>query len=131
MTQSICVARDGEEALDLVFGHRDVPSIRPLPRLILLDLKLPKISGSGSAERAQVQSPTRPIPVVALTSSRQEEDMQRCYELGVNSYIQKPIDFERFQRTIQDLAYYWLSVNQGLQSQAGAGESVPADSAPG
>ena len=87
------------------------------PKLILLDLKLPKITGMEVLRELKGDPRTRPIPVAAMTSSKQQQDMFECYQLGVNSYIQKPIDFDEFQQTIKDLSYYWLSVNQTLSPE--------------
>jgi two-component system response regulator len=110
----IQVARDGEEALDYLFcrgphGERD-PDCHP--RLILLDLKLPKVDGLEVLEQIKREPRTQAIPVVILTSSKQEQDLVQGYRLGVNSYIQKPVDFDQFQSTIKQLGYYWLLVNQ-------------------
>src|ERR1041385_7421904 len=111
----IQIVRDGEEALDFLFcrgphaGRNQMP-----PRLVLLDLKLPKLTGIEVLKEIKGDQRTRPIPVAVLTSSKEQRDMKDCYRLGVNSYIQKPIDFEQFQRTIDDLGYYWLAVNQSL-----------------
>lgn len=114
------VARDGEEALDFLFCRgayadrdRDVQ-----PRLILLDLKLPKVDGLEVLRCVKEDSRTRAIPVVILTSSRQETDMVRGYQLGTNSYIQKPVDFDQFRATIKQLGYYWLLVNQSPPTNA-------------
>ena len=108
------VARDGEEALDFLFCrgrfcNRDRES---QPKLILLDLKLPKLDGLEVLKCIKEDLRTRAIPVVILTSSRQETDMVRGYQLGTNSYIQKPVDFDQFRATIKQLGYYWLLVNQ-------------------
>jgi two-component system response regulator len=110
------VARDGEEALDFLFcrGAHAARSFDSPPRLVLLDLKLPKVSGVEVLKALKNDPRTRPIPVAILTSSRQHSDMTNCYQLGANSYIQKPIDFDQFQKMIDDLGYYWLSVNQSL-----------------
>lgn len=110
----IQIARDGEEALDFLF-RRGLHSERAPncpPRLILLDLKLPKVDGLEVLTQIKNDPSTRAIPVVILTSSRQEQDMVQGYHLGANSYIQKPVDFEQFQSTIRQLGYYWLLVNQ-------------------
>ena len=110
----IHVARDGEEALDFLFcrglhGERD-PDCHP--KLILLDLKLPKVDGLEVLQQIKRDPRTQAVPVVILTSSKQEQDLVRGYMLGANSYIQKPVDFDQFQSTISRLGYYWLLVNQ-------------------
>jgi len=108
------VARDGEEALDYLFCRGTYSSRSPqdLPKLVLLDLKLPKVDGLQVLREMKTQPETRAIPVVALTSSREERDMVESYRLGVNSYVQKPVDFELFRKTIQTLGFYWLAINQ-------------------
>ena len=110
----IHIARDGEEALDFLFRRgphsgRD-PDSRP--KLVLLDLKLPKVDGLEVLEEIKKNSETRALPVVILTSSKQEADMVRSYRMGANSYIQKPVDFEQFHAMIKQLGFYWLLVNQ-------------------
>ena len=114
------VARDGEEALDFLFcrgkyAHRRFDDA---PKVVLLDLKLPKINGLEVLKEIKSDPRTRPVPVVVMTSSREQRDMVEGYQLGVNSYIQKPVDFEQFQRIIRDLGYYWLVVNQHLPRDA-------------
>lgn len=113
------VARDGEEALDFLFcrGARAGRSAARPPRLVLLDLKLPKVTGVEVLREIKRDLRTRPIPVTVMTSSKQPQDMAKCYQLGANSYVQKPIDFEQFQRLIHDLCYYWFSVNQSLLAE--------------
>jgi two-component system, response regulator len=111
---TVHIARDGEEALDYFlcrgeFAKRD-PNDRP--KLVLLDLKLPKVDGLGVLRALRSDIRTRYLPVVVMTSSRLEEDMVRSYRLGVNSYIQKPVDFEQFQRVVKNLGYYWLLINE-------------------
>jgi CheY-like chemotaxis protein len=103
----IALARDGAEALELLFGEE-----RRRPKLILLDLKLPKVDGLEVLHKIKQSSETRAIPVVILTSSREDRDRVESYQLGVNSYIQKPVDFDEFRRTIKTLGMYWLVVNQ-------------------
>jgi two-component system, response regulator len=110
----IQVARDGEEALDVLFcraGHGDRDWGKP-PRMILLDLKLPKVDGLEVLGKIKGDPRTQAIPVVILTSSREERDRLVGYRLGVNSYIQKPVDFEQFRQVIKQLGLYWLVVNE-------------------
>jgi len=114
VANDIIVARDGEEALDLLFcrGASSGRSFENPPRLVLLDLKLPKVDGLEVLRQIKSDPRTRTIPVVILTSSKEERDLIRGYELGVNSYIQKPVDFEQFRKTIKQLGLYWLITNQ-------------------
>ncbi len=107
-------ARDGAEALEYLFGTETVKSRLPIqnPRLILLDLKLPKVDGLEVLKKIKENEITRTIPVVILTSSREERDIIESYNLGVNSYIVKPIDFEQFTEAIRDVGLYWLLLNQ-------------------
>jgi len=107
-------ARDGAEALEYIFGP-DTDSSRASiqnPRLILLDLKLPKVDGLEVLRKIKANASTRAIPVVVLTSSREERDIIESYNLGVNSYIVKPIDFEQFTEAVRDVGLYWLLLNQ-------------------
>jgi len=108
------VLRDGEEALDFLLcrGAYSNRSCYPPPRLILLDLKLPKLDGLEVLREIKRDPRTRSIPVVILTSSKEETDIVRGYQLGVNSYIQKPVDFVQFRETIRQVGFYWLAVNQ-------------------
>lgn len=114
ISNRIEVARDGVEALDYFFGGNSHQSrtINNQPKLVLLDLKLPKISGLEVLERIKSDPRTKKIPVVVLTSSNQDTDIEQCYQLGVNSYIVKPVDFERFATAVQELGMYWLLLNQ-------------------
>src|SRR4051812_45520156 len=107
-------ARDGAEALDYIFGSQTDISQEPVqsPRLILLDLKLPKVDGLEVLKKLKANETTRTIPVVVLTSSREERDIIDSYNLGVNSYIVKPIDFEQFTEAVRDVGLYWLLLNQ-------------------
>jgi len=114
ISNHIQVVRDGEEALDFIFARGSYQArnnARP-PKVILLDLKLPKVDGLDVLREVKKDTRTRAIPVVVLTSSREERDMVESYQLGVNSYIQKPVDFDQFRRTIKHLGLYWLVVNQ-------------------
>ncbi len=109
----IHVARDGEEALEFLYGQGpDKQHTYPNLRLILLDLKLPKVDGLEVLREIKSNPRTKPIPVVVLTSSREERDMVESYRLGVNSYIQKPVDFNQFRESVKQLGMYWLVVNQ-------------------
>jgi two-component system response regulator len=110
----IHVARDGEEALNFLFCKEpyEERAGQPLPQLILLDLKLPKVDGLSVLRTLKEDRRTRWMPVIVLTSSREDSDLTASYDLGVNSYIQKPLDFEQFCETVQTLALYWLLVNQ-------------------
>ncbi len=116
LANKIHVVRDGEEALDFLFarGANAQRTVNGPPKVILLDLKQPKVSGLEVLQAIKSDPRTRPVPVVVMTSSREQRDMVEGYRLGVNSYIQKPIDFNQFQTTIRDLGYYWLVVNQSL-----------------
>jgi two-component system response regulator len=113
LANSIQVVRDGEEALDFLFcrGGFQNRSYDSLPRMILLDLKLPKVDGLEVLRAIKEDPRTRSIPVVILTSSKQDRDLINGYQLGVNSYIQKPVDFVQFRDTVRQLGLYWLVVN--------------------
>ena len=110
---SIQVARDGEEALEFLKSLQPGPNGSTLsPKLILLDLKLPKVSGLEVLRAVKSDPVLQPIPVVVLTSSREEQDMVESYRLGVNSYLQKPVDFDSFRAMVKELGLYWLVINQ-------------------
>jgi two-component system response regulator len=113
----IHAARDGAEALDFIFceGAYDGRKIEDSPKLILLDLKLPKVDGLEVLERIKSDPRTRHIPVVILTSSKEQVDVIKSYQLGVNSYIVKPVNFESFTAAVQELGMYWLLINQPPQ----------------
>lgn len=111
------VARDGAEALELLFGssvERPHPDLSEL-QLILLDLKLPKVSGLEVLRKIRADERTRTIPVVVLTSSDEERDVVESYGLGANSYVRKPIDFEQFVEAVRELGLYWLVLNKTVK----------------
>jgi two-component system, response regulator len=106
-------ARDGEEALDFIFcrGQYSTRSFEDVPQLILLDLKLPKVDGLQVLQQVKAEPRTRAIPVIILTSSKEERDVAKSYLTGVNSYIQKPVSFSEFQNIVRQLGMYWLLLN--------------------
>jgi CheY-like chemotaxis protein len=114
VTNRIQIARDGAEALEFIFaqGQYSGRKVENGPKVILLDLKLPKIDGMEVLRRIKGDPRTRSIPVVVLTSSKEQKDLVESYQLGVNSYIVKPVNFERFAAAVQDLGMYWLLLNQ-------------------
>jgi len=114
LANRIHVARDGEEALAILFGNPDAadPVAFIQPRLVLLDLKLPKVDGIEVLQRLKADPEKRKIPIVVLTSSREQRDLEECYQLGVNSYIVKPVDFEQFYEAVHQLGMYWLLLNE-------------------
>jgi CheY-like chemotaxis protein len=116
LANNIHVARDGEEALEFLFcnGVHAERSFEHPPRLILLDLKLPKVDGMEVLKRLKADARTKAIPVVILTSSKEERDLVAGYNLGANSYIQKPVDFDRFRETVKNVGLYWLVINQAV-----------------
>ncbi len=116
LANSIFIAEDGEEALDFFFcrGKFSNRSFDKPPKVVLLDLKLPKISGLEVLREVKEDVRTKHIPVVIVTSSREEPDMKKAYRLGVNSYVVKPVDFDQFIQAMSSLGLYWLLVNQPL-----------------
>jgi CheY-like chemotaxis protein len=114
LANDIQVVRDGEEALDFLFcrGPYSQRSFESPPRVVLLDLKLPKVDGLEVLREVKSDPRTRAIPVVILTASREEKDMVNGYHLGVNGYIQKPVDFDKFREMVKRLGLYWLVVNE-------------------
>jgi len=113
LANKIHVARDGAEALDCLLGE----GARLSPRLIMLDLKLPKVDGLEVLRRLKSEERTRTIPIVVLTSSDQHNDVRAAYALGVNSYIVKPVNFERFAQSVRDLGCYWLLLNRAPETK--------------
>jgi two-component system, response regulator len=113
LANSVHVARDGVEALEFLFGGASNPDdkIPHRPKLVLLDLKLPRVDGHEVLKRIKADRRTCGIPVVVLTSSSEESDVMRTYEVGANSYIVKPVDFEQFTEAIREIGKYWLVIN--------------------
>ena len=114
IANKLIVVEDGQEALDYLFGEgvyvgRDITE---LPALILLDLKLPKVDGLAVLRRIRADERTQRLPVVILTTSREEQDVAASYDLGANSYIRKPVDFNQFAQAVQHLGLYWLVLNE-------------------
>lgn len=114
LANKVLVVRDGEEALDFLFcrGKFEGRLISHPPKLVLLDLKLPKIDGMEVLKQAKSDPQLKNIPVVIMTSSKEERDLVASYNLGANSYIQKPVDFEKFRNTVKTVGLYWLITNQ-------------------
>ncbi len=113
LANEVIIARDGEEALDYLFcrgAHANRP--RGTPAVVLLDLKLPKVDGLQVLEQIKSSPETQRVPVVMLTSSREEQDLLRSYKLGVNAYVVKPVDFKEFVAAIGDLGVFWAVLNE-------------------
>lgn len=131
LANRVHVARDGEEALEFLYcrgRYTDRLGDRP-PRLVMLDLKLPKIDGLEVLRIVKGDPVLRMIPVVVMTSSSEQRDLIEGYRLGVNSYIQKPVSFDRFQEIVAQLGFYWLAVNEALPPGAylrGSGNGTPS-----
>lgn len=114
IVNNIVIVHDGVEALDFLFGKGTYEgrNLNHQPKLILLDLKMPKLDGLEVLKQLRTDDRTCAIPVVMLTSSKQDPDIKQAYELGVNSYIVKPVDFDQFAETVAKLGFYWALMNQ-------------------
>ena len=110
----LAIVRDGAEALDYLFAQGAFAnrSIENRPKVIFLDLKLPKVDGIEVMRRVRGDARLKAIPIVVLTSSHEERDIAECYKLGVNSYVVKPVEFDKFYQTVADLGAYWLTLNK-------------------
>jgi CheY-like chemotaxis protein len=114
LANSITTVSDGEAALDFLFarGQYSGRDINNHPRVVFLDLKLPKIDGIEVLRQVKLDERTRTIPIVIVTSSAEERDRVESYQLGVNSYVVKPIEFDSFAKTIAELGFYWMAINK-------------------
>jgi two-component system response regulator len=114
LANSLVWVKDGAEALDFLFatGTYSDRSVTCPPKVVLLDLRLPKVDGMDVLRRVKADERTRSIPVVVLTSSKEDRDIAESYKLGVNSYISKPVEFDSFAKTVSELGMYWLLVNR-------------------
>jgi CheY-like chemotaxis protein len=117
LSNNLIHLKNGEEALNFIFNGAifDGKTFTNFPKIILLDLKMPKVNGMEVLEKVKSDPATKSIPVVILTSSAEDPDIKRCYELGANSYIVKPVEFENFSKTVIELGMYWLLLNQNLK----------------
>lgn len=106
--------KDGAEALDFIFAKGNYSDRKVVngPKVVILDLKMPKVSGIEVLQKMKSDERTRKIPVVVLTSSKEDPDIKECYALGVNSYVVKPVDFDQFHKAISGLGFYWLIINE-------------------
>jgi two-component system response regulator len=107
--------RDGAEALDFIFARGKYAGVRNVnhpPKIILLDIQMPKINGIEVLTKIKANELTKMTPVIMLTSSKEDPDIQKCYQLGANSYIVKPVNFDGFSKAIRNLGFYWLLLNQ-------------------
>lgn len=115
MANHLVHVKNGEEALEFIFARGKYASTREVqytPKMVLLDIQMPKVNGIEVLQQIKNDPRTRSLPVVILTSSKENPDIQRCYDLGVNSYIVKPVNFEGFAQAIKNLGFYWLLLNQ-------------------
>ncbi|MEP7256982.1 MAG: response regulator [Flavitalea sp.] len=115
MANNLFHVKDGEEALEFLFAtgrYAEQPEIVRRPRIVLLDIQMPKVNGIEVLQKIKSDPQTKDIPVVMLTSSNEDPDIQKCYALGANSYIVKPVNFDSFAESIKGLGFYWLLLNQ-------------------
>lgn len=115
MANNLFHVKDGEEALDFIFATGKFAGTREIlyrPKVVLLDIQMPKVNGIEVLQRVKSDERTKTTPVVVLTSSSEDPDIQKCYALGANSYIVKPVNFEGFAESIRNLGFYWLLLNQ-------------------
>jgi two-component system response regulator len=113
---NVLLMRDGAEALNYFFDQAGAGNVKRLPKVIFLDIKLPKLTGPEVLKKLKTEAITRHVPVVVMTSSNQQRDVTECYELGANSYLVKPIDFQSYQSMIVACSRYWLNYNVSMKS---------------
>jgi two-component system, response regulator len=108
--------KDGEKALEFLFGEGEFKerALSDLPKLVLLDLKMPKVNGLEVLARLKAENRTKKVPVIVLTSSKEDTDVEACYRLGANSYIVKPVNFDDFSKVVSDIGLYWIQLNHIL-----------------
>ncbi|HEY6321527.1 MAG TPA: response regulator [Thermoanaerobaculia bacterium] len=112
LANEVAVVRDGAAAVAYLLGTAEAPPTEPLPAVVLLDLKLPKLDGFEVLQRLRAAPRTRRLPVVILTSSKEDRDLIESYDLGANSFVRKPVDFDQFLEAVRQLGLYWLVVNE-------------------
>lgn len=114
LANNLMHVKDGAQALDFIFAQGEYANRtnKNLPKIVVLDLKMPKINGIEVLRRIKNDERTRKMPVVVLTSSKEDPDVEECYRLGVNSYVVKPVEFDEFFKAVSDLGLYWMIVNQ-------------------
>ena len=117
LANNLVHVKDGEEALEFIFAQGKFADRQPsdLPKVILLDIKMPKVDGIEVLKQLKSHESSKAIPVVIMTSSKEEQDIINSYQLGVNSYVVKPVNFESFAKAVSELGMYWLLINQPLQ----------------
>jgi two-component system, response regulator len=114
LANTIVHLKDGAEALEFIFAEGKYASraVENMPKAILLDLKMPKVNGIEVLQKIKTDERTRTVPVIVLTSSKEDPDIKECYRLGVNSYVVKPVQFEKFIKAVTELGLYWMIINQ-------------------
>lgn len=117
LANNLMHVKDGAQALDFIFAQGEYANRahKNLPKIVVLDLKMPKVNGIEVLRRIKADERTRRMPVVVLTSSKEDPDVEECYRLGVNSYVVKPVEFDEFFKAVSDLGLYWMIVNQPPQ----------------
>lgn len=120
MANNLFHVKDGAEAVEFIFAtgkYANTRNVNDNPKVVLLDIQMPKVNGIETLQKIKADERTRSTPVVMLTSSKEDPDIQKCYSLGANSYIVKPVNFEGFAEAIRNLGFYWLLINQSPQNK--------------